>query len=56
MRQSKLVELLRTLSGRQLTRFREFLESPYFNRSGELLRFFEYLEPYGPEYSDPALE
>ena len=55
MQQSKLLEFLRTFSPRQLTRFREFLESPYFNKSAELLEFFDRIAPYGPGFDDPAL-
>lgn len=56
MRQSKLLELLRSLSGRQLTRLRDFLDSLYSSRSGEILRFYEFLHEYAPEFHAEALQ
>ena len=56
MRQSKLIDVLRHLSGRQLTRFRDFLESPYFNHSAELPLFFDFLARHAPDFQNPALK
>lgn len=56
MQQSKLLEVLRRFSGRQLSRFRDFLESPYFNRAPELVRFYAFLAAYAPDFQDPALD
>ncbi|MBL7775786.1 MAG: hypothetical protein JNK89_07260 [Saprospiraceae bacterium] len=50
MHHSKLLELLRQFNGRQLSRFRDFLASPYFNRTGELALFFQYLAPHAPAF------
>ena len=55
MHQSKLLELLRTFSPRQLGRLRDFLDSPYFNRAGDVVQFFDYLTPYAPAFEHPAL-
>ncbi|MBK8922798.1 MAG: hypothetical protein IPM81_15035 [Saprospirales bacterium] len=55
MRQSKLLDVLRRFSSRQTTRFRDFLDSPYFNRSAEISRFWEFLSAYAPDYQDEAL-
>jgi len=55
MYQSKLLELLRTFSPRRLSRLREFLESPYFNRATDTVPFFDYLAPYAPDFKHAAL-
>lgn len=55
MQQSKLLELLRTLPPRRLGRFRDFLQSPYFNRSAEVVQFFDYMAPYIPDFTHKAL-
>lgn len=55
MYQSKLLELLRTFSPRQLGRLHDFLESPYFNRATDVLQFFEYLAPHAPAFGHKAL-
>lgn len=56
MHQSKLLELLRAIPGRQLARFRDFMDSPYFNRSAELLAFYDYIAVHAPEFRHEALE
>jgi hypothetical protein len=55
MYQSKLLELLRTFSPRRLSRLRDFLESPYFNRAADTVQFFDYLAPYAPDFKHAAL-
>jgi len=55
MHQSKLLELLRKLSPRQLNRFGEFLQSPYFNKNTENTSFFSYLQTFAPGFGQPAL-
>ena len=50
MHQSKLIELLRKLSSRQISRLGEFLASPYFNKNKDNLLFFQYLRNYAPEF------
>ena len=56
MRQSKLVDLLRTFSTRQLTRLEEYLASPYFNKNEDLLGFFRLLKPFAPGFSSDELD
>ena len=50
MHNSKLIELLRSLSKRKLRRFREFIHSPYFNKNTDIISFFEYLDKYSPAF------
>lgn len=56
MLKSKLLESLRQLSGRQLSRFEEFLSSPYFNKNLSNLLFFRHLLGYAPAFQHPDLE
>ncbi len=56
MQQSKLLEVLRRFSGRQLTRFRDFLESPYFNRTEELVQFYAHLAAFAPDFQHADLD
>lgn len=55
MHQSKLLELLRTFSPRQLGRLRDFLESPYFNRARDIVQFFDFLMFYAPDFKHADL-
>lgn len=56
MHESKLIELLRKLSTRQLSRFGEFLQSPYFNKNTENNLFFHYLNAFAPAFDAPELK
>ena len=56
MNQSKLLQLLRTFRKEEWRRFREFLESPYFNKRDDLLRFYGYLNSIAPEMPEKKLE
>lgn len=56
MLQSKLLELLRTLTPRQLGRLEEFLASPFFNKNEDLLALLRALKSYAPGFSAPELE
>ncbi|MCB0517929.1 MAG: hypothetical protein H6577_01420 [Lewinellaceae bacterium] len=46
MEKSRLVQLLRTLSGPEQKDLRRFLESPYFNRREEVVQLFDWLAKY----------
>ena len=56
MRQSKLLDVLRRLSGVQLNRFKAFLASPYFNKNTDNSLFFQYLLPHAPAFESPQLD
>lgn len=55
MQSSKLVELLRCLPKRKLSRFHEFLCSPYFNKNTDIISFFEYLDKHSPAFDHKNL-
>jgi hypothetical protein len=55
LKDSKLIELFRTLSARRLSRFGEFLQSPYFNKNNDCLLLFNYLQKYAPSFNHEHL-
>ncbi|MFN0177055.1 MAG: hypothetical protein ACKVU0_20605 [Saprospiraceae bacterium] len=55
MQQSKLLELLRHLDKRQLNRVSEAVESPFFNKNGDIARLFQYLIRFAPTFNQPEL-
>jgi hypothetical protein len=55
MHQSKLIELLRKLSSRQLSKFEDFLASPYFNKNKDNILFFNFLKKYTPAFDHKNL-
>lgn len=55
MQNSKLIELLRSLSKRKLSRFHDFIRSPYFNKNTDIISFFEFLKKYSPSFSHKNL-
>lgn len=48
MHDSKLIQLLKTLEARQLSRLEIYLDSPYFNKNTDILSFFQYLRRFAP--------
>lgn len=54
MENSKIVELLQQLDSRTLTRFGEYVASPYFNKHPVLLRLCQYLLQEAPAFKNPA--
>ncbi|HRI59242.1 MAG TPA: hypothetical protein PK228_05955 [Saprospiraceae bacterium] len=55
MTESKLIELLRALTPRQLSRLGDFLQSPYFNKNADCLLLFNYLQKYAPDFNHENL-
>lgn len=47
---------MRRLSTLQLSRFGDFLASPYFNKQSNNIAFFDWLRKYAPAFSHTALE
>lgn len=52
---SKLIELLKTLSVKELKKFTLFINSPIYNNNKKCVVFFEILKKYHPEYNHPDL-
>lgn len=55
MEDSKLIELLKTFSAKELREFNEFVQSPFFNKNSELIRFYEHLRTLAPAFSSPKV-
>lgn len=49
---SKIITLLKGFNENDISAFREFLLSPYFNKKKKLVSYFEYLVKYHPGYPE----
>lgn len=51
MKNTKLIEILRTFSKEEFRLFGKFVESPYFNGRSEMIRFYESIKKGYPEFN-----
>lgn len=51
-----LLELLRKMETRERTRFRELVDSPFFNKNTKLRKLCHHILQYGPDFRHPDLE
>ncbi|MEM1327860.1 MAG: hypothetical protein AAGI23_18010, partial [Bacteroidota bacterium] len=56
MYDSKLFQLLATLSSKEMTWLHKFLKSPYFNTHEQYTRLFEYIKKYHPNLAHRKLK
>jgi len=56
MKKSKLIALLQTFSDKEIKRFVEFAQSPWFNKSKNLCRFCELLAKAYPHFEESSIE
>ncbi|MBP7400719.1 MAG: hypothetical protein KA954_14100 [Chitinophagales bacterium] len=56
MNNTLLQVALKKLSKQQLKRFDDYLNSPYFNKKKTILDFWEFLNPFAPEFDIPEAE
>lgn len=54
MQDSKLIEVLRTLNSRELTRFSEYVHSPYYNKHQQLQQLCVYLLKLAPDFDSES--
>jgi len=47
---SKLIDLLKVLTNREMRSFSEFVTSPFFNKKEKVIRLFEYLKKCHPDF------
>ncbi len=52
---NKIIEVLRTFNAKELRRFGEFVQSPYFNKNKNISALFKALSDYHPEYKNRNL-
>lgn len=55
MKNSKLVSLLSKLSQKEFKEFGKFVKSPYFNSNSNIIKLFELIAKYFPEFDNPNL-
>ena len=56
MHKHKLIQLLQSLSRREMTRFREFAESPYHNKHDGVRLLVQYLSAAYPDFTEEQCE
>jgi len=56
MESSKLIELLKTFTKTEIKLLADFLNSPYFNKSKEVISFFNYLKRFAPHFPLKRIE
>ena len=56
MQKTKLIGLLRTLSGREFQKFREFIHSPFLNKNQKVQKLGEVLLQYSPDFRHHSLQ
>lgn len=55
MQESKSLKLLKLLDKEELRRFKKLLQSPFFTTNSHLLKIYEYLIKYAPNYDSPKI-
>jgi hypothetical protein len=55
MKNEKTLVLLRSLSRKELSDFRDFVHSPYFNKNGRITDFADYLYGFAPDFEEVCL-
>ena len=55
MHNSSLVEIVKSFSTSDIKKFDEFLNSPFFNRKPTVIKLWDYLKSFHPDYSSPEL-
>jgi hypothetical protein len=56
MEKSKLITLLKTFNSSELKQFSDFVASPYFNTNEDLIRFWDYLVRWAPDFPKGKLK
>ena len=56
MEASKAIKLLKLLDEEELKRLLKFLKSPFYNANPRIIKLYEYLRKYHPDYSSPKLK
>ena len=55
MNKSSLIEILRSFDKEELTKFEDFLNSPYHNKNRNTLRLFTVVKKYFPNFKSEEL-
>lgn len=52
MQSTKLINILRSLQISEIKRFSEFINSPFFNKNANIIRLFDVIKKFYPEFVD----
>ncbi|MEO8665973.1 MAG: hypothetical protein ABI462_10790, partial [Ignavibacteria bacterium] len=55
MKNTKLVQLLKTFSPAEMKEFKDFVSSPVFNKNKKVIRLYENLKKFYPGFNNPKL-
>lgn len=55
MLRHSFIEILKTFSNEDLKKFKDFVSSPYHNKISNIIKLFDYIKKYSPEYNDKNL-
>jgi hypothetical protein len=56
MQSSKLIQLLKTLSKKELKEFQQFTNSEFFNKNSQLIKFLDFLLQYQQDFDSELLD
>ena len=56
MLKSKFIDIIKTFSKEELRQFRDFLHSPFHNTNKNVIKVFELIRKYPPDFDSPLLE
>lgn len=55
MLRSKFIDIIKTFSKAELKSFRDFLASPYFNTNKNVIRLYEFIRKFAPDFSSDSI-
>lgn len=55
MHNNSLIKLLRSFTPKEISDFRDFLLSPYFNKKNSVIKLFDIIRKYYPEFADEEI-
>ncbi len=55
MKNTLLIDILRTFSAEEMKKFGEMISSPYFNKQTPLIKLFDQIKIYYPEFRNEGL-
>src|SRR5581483_11614366 len=55
MHGSDIIELLKTFSAKEMKRFGELVQSPFFNKNKNVIALFDYLEKFHPNFPEKKI-
>lgn len=56
MEKSTVIEILRTFSKEELSKFGDFVSSPYFNKKSNVAKLYTFLRKYSPEFPEEKIK